>query len=130
MLNSQESTPNISVDGGFESTACMLRLREPVVFPRLLASLSVEDQSGAAALDAAVKGDRLLAVFNAAPTQHELQQTDLHGGLPQFNDHGQSRCAVGTLVRWSSDVKRSLSVHSSMPIWRDGDPASPNQLRL
>ena len=99
MLNSQESTPNISVDGGFESTACMLRLREPVVFPRLLASLSVEDQSGAAALDAAVKGDRLLAVFNAAPTQHELQQTDLHGGLPQFNDHGQSRCAVGTLVR-------------------------------
>ncbi|MBE6389280.1 MAG: endopeptidase La [Lentisphaerae bacterium] len=99
MLNPKEHSPAISVDGGFESTAYMLRLREPVVFPRLLASLSIDDPSGIASLNAAAKGDRLVAIFNAAPTYTELKRADLHGSLPHFDDNGQPRCAVGTLAR-------------------------------
>ena len=92
-------SPNISVDGGLEDTAFLLRTREPVIFPYSLASVSVENELDIAAVDCAMKGDRLLAIFNEIPQPSELELLQIRGSYPQFRDGEMDRCAVGTLVR-------------------------------
>ncbi len=92
---------NFSVDGGWENNAFLLRTNEPVVFPYSLASINVESEQelNIAAIDGAMKSDRLLAVFNEIPPAGELELLQIKGAFPHFNDGGIERCAVGTLVR-------------------------------
>jgi len=92
--------PNISVDGGMEKNAFLIRVREPVIFPYTLGSLTVEKERDLAAVDGAMRGDRLLAVFNDVPTDREIEMVQIKGSFPHFADNSETpTCAVGTLVR-------------------------------
>ena len=57
---------NISIDGGLENTAFMLRLHDPVVFPYTLASVKVDcaQEDNIGVVEEAMKGDlRLPFIF-------------------------------------------------------------------
>ena len=96
---------NISIDNGMGEPVCLLRVREPVVFPFALTSISVESPENIEAVSAAVKSDRMLAVFNEIPTAQELEMLQIKGVLPQFKDGVIQRCAIGTLVRVVKDMR-------------------------
>lgn len=103
MLNAQNG-PAITIDGGLESTTYLLRLREPVVFPYTLGSAQASADCDLAALSAAMKHDRVVAVFNEIPTVRELKNLQIGGTLPQFQDGTTRRCAVGTLARVVKEI--------------------------
>ncbi len=96
---------NISIDNGMGEPVCLLRMREPVVFPFALTSISVETKENIEALAAAMKNDRMVAVFNEIPTAQELEMLQIKGVLPQFKDGSTQRCAIGTLVRVVKEIR-------------------------
>lgn len=105
MLNSAENALNISIDGGMEAPVYLLRRRTPVVYPFGLTSMEVESKENLAALDGAMKNDRLLGIFNEIPGSDELEALQIKGVLPQFKDDHTSRAAVGTLVRVVKELR-------------------------
>ena len=111
MLNSTNNSLRISVDGGMEAPAYLLRLREPVVFPFALTSIQIESDENIAALDGTMKKDRVIAVFNEIPSPGELENLQIKGVLPQFKDEMVQRSAVGTLVRvlWPRQLRTRSS---------------------
>ncbi len=93
------ATPDISVDGGLENSAFLIRSREPVIFPFSLATVSVDTAEDIAALAGAMGNERIVAVFNEVPTRKEMDLLQIKGVFPHFKDRGTNRCSVGTLVR-------------------------------
>ena len=104
MFNNFKDSPNISVDGGIEKFAPFISLREPVVFPNVLVAVNIEEKNALAALAEAMKHDRMMAIFNRLPHDDEWEKVDINGELPLLDDHGTSRCAVGTLARVVKEV--------------------------
>ena len=93
------SIPDISVDGGLENSAFLIRAREPVVFPFSLSTVTVEKAEDIAALAGAMDHERIVAIFNEVPTRKEMELLQIQGVFPHFNDRDTKRCSVGSLVR-------------------------------
>lgn len=107
-MNSDNTNGSIVVDGlgvAAEKPVPVLRLREPVVFPYALTSMPVEDAGNINALTEAMHSDRMIAIFNDIPKQDELDALPFPGTLPQFNDSGIQRSAVGTLARIVKEIR-------------------------
>ena len=96
---------NISIDNGMGEPVCLLRMREPVIFPFALTSIQVENPENIDSLAVAMKGDRMVAIFNEIPSAQELESLQIQGVLPQFKDGSLQRCAIGTLVRVVKEIK-------------------------
>ena len=79
----------------------MLRLHDPVVFPYTLASVKVDcaQEDNIGVVEEAMKGDRLLAVFNDIPYAQEMHKLQLECAYPHFMDGVMERASIGTLVR-------------------------------
>lgn len=107
-MNQDNINGSIVVDGmgvAAEKPVPMLRLREPVVFPYALTSVSIDDAVNVMALTEAMRSDRMVAFFNDIPRQDELDALPFPGSLPQFNDSGIQRAAVGTLARVVKEIR-------------------------
>lgn len=107
-MNQENTNGSIMVDGmgvAAEKPVPMLRLREPVVFPYALTSMPLEDAGNILALEEAMRSDRMIAVFNDIPRRDELDSLPFPGTLPQFNDSGVQRAAVGTLARVVKEIR-------------------------
>ena len=96
---------NISIDNGMGEPVCLLRMREPVVFPFALTSIAVETRGNIEALAAAMKNDRMIAIFNEIPSAQELEMLQIKSVLPQFKDGSSQRCAIGTLARVVKEIR-------------------------
>ena len=95
---------SISV-GTMPSHACLLRMRDPVVFPYALTSLTIDSKDNVAAVSAAMRDDRMVAIFNEIPTPQEIERLQIKGILPQFRDGDVQRAAVGILARVVKEIR-------------------------
>lgn len=96
---------NISVDNGMGEPVCLIRMREPVIFPFALTSVTIDSSENIQALSAAMQSDRMIAVFNEIPSDQELGYLQIKGVLPQFKDGRSQRCAIGTLARVVKEIR-------------------------
>ncbi|MBE6366236.1 MAG: endopeptidase La [Lentisphaerae bacterium] len=92
-------TPDISIDGGLENSAFLIRSREPVIFPFALATVTAASTEDIAAVAGAMSNERVIAVFNEVPTRKEMDLLQIKGVFPHFKDRNSCRCSIGTLVR-------------------------------
>lgn len=92
-------TPQITInqDSRQDGTP-ILWLRDPVVFPYSLAPVLI-DESGRAALDLAMKTDRLLAIFPQLPSKEEMEHRQYNCRFEAFDYENQPRSAHGVLTR-------------------------------
>ena len=74
-------------------------LREPVVFPHSLTPVNVEGERNQAAVNAALKGSRLLAIFYEVPDANETVGVPYPLSFPSFSRDGVTRSAIGVLAR-------------------------------
>ncbi len=76
----------------------MLMIREPVIFPYSLTPVLV-DEKNQPALDAALGGDRLLAIFPQVPAQEEMSHRQYDCAFEAFNFENTPRATHGILAR-------------------------------
>ena len=81
-----------------ETSARLFELRDQVIYPYSLTPVPVTDEN-AAAVDAAVKDNRLLAIFPEVPNRADLGNFPLALSLRTFEFRERTRSAVGVLVR-------------------------------
>ena len=96
-----ESTPVVpppAAPPSADITARLFELREQVLYPYSLTPVPVTD-GNAAALEAAVKDNRLLAIFPEVPTRADLGNFPLTLSLRTFEFREHTRSAVGVLAR-------------------------------
>ncbi|MDD3885344.1 MAG: endopeptidase La [Victivallaceae bacterium] len=93
-------------DNPMQSTgAPMFILRDPVIFPYCLSQVLVEGVLHTAALKAAMKGERLIAVYNELPTAEELGRLPAKINIGVFDFEGKRCLGTGVLARVVKEVK-------------------------
>ena len=92
---------SITVTGGTApgESAFFFELREPVIFPHSLTPVGVEGERNRAAVNAALKGNRLLAIFYEVPGGDETVGVPYPLSFPSFARDGVTRSAIGVLER-------------------------------
>ena len=96
---------NITVTGTTGERAFFFELREPVVFPHSLTPVNVEGDGNRAAADAALKANRLLAIFYEVPDSDEKVGVPYPLSFPSFTRNGATRSAIGVLARIVKELK-------------------------
>ena len=81
-----------------ETSARLFELRDQVIYPYSLTPIPVTDEN-AAAVEAAVKDNRLLAIFPDVPNRADLGSFPLALSLRTFEFRERTRSAVGVLAR-------------------------------
>ena len=82
-----------------EPSAHFLELTDQVLFPHSLTPVAVTDDENAAQIDAALAGNRLLAIFPVVPERAALGNFPITVSLHTFTFREQTRSAVGLLAR-------------------------------
>ena len=98
MPNEPDSTVAVPDTPPPEISARLFELRDQVIYPYSLTPVPVTDEN-AAALEAAVNDNRLLAIFPEVPKRADLGNFPLTLSLRTFEFRERTRSAVGVLAR-------------------------------